>query len=249
VTAPVLPDVDLVAERLVQLRERIRAAGGDDGTVEVVAVTKGFPPPIVGVAMAAGLTTLGENYAQELLDKVDWVDKADKVDGADKADWAETAGSASGCGGARWQFIGALQRNKVRLLAPHVQRWQSVDRPALVDELARRAPHARLLVQVNTTGEPQKAGCGPGEVGALVERATAAGLVVEGLMTVGPTDPGVSPAAAFRRLRDLVDRYGLRWCSMGMSDDLEVAVGEGTNMIRVGRALFGPRARRANVGN
>ena len=242
---PAVPDGALVARRLAALRERIRSAGGDDRAIEVVGVTKGFPPPIVGAALAAGLTSLGENYAQELLAKI-------RLAGG--------SGSAAGCVGApdarrgipgevSWQFIGALQRNKVRLLAPYVQRWQSIDRPTLVDELARRAPGARLLLQVNTTGEPQKSGCAPDDVGPLLERATSAGLVVEGLMTVGPTDLEASPAAAFRLLRGLVDRHGLRWCSMGMSDDLEIAVREGTNMIRVGRALFGPRAQRANVGN
>ena len=238
-TGSVVPDAALVRQRLAMLRERIRAAGGDDEAIEVVGVTKGFPPGIVDAALDAGLSALGENYAQELLEKVGRQARC---------------GSAADVGRARhdpvrWQFIGALQRNKVRQLAPYVDRWQSIDRPELVDELARRAPHARLLVQVNTTGEPGKAGCAPADVGPLVERAMAADLVVEGLMTVGPTDPHASPVAPFRLLRDLVDRHGLRWCSMGMSDDLEVAVGEGTNMIRIGRALFGPRARRANVGN
>jgi uncharacterized pyridoxal phosphate-containing UPF0001 family protein len=243
----VVPDGALVARRLAELRDRVRAAGGEPDAIEVVGVTKGFPPPIVDVALEAGLTLLGENYAQELLDKVD-------QHGGEQAPGRPGCASTAGAGAARapevhWQFIGALQRNKVRLLAPYVQRWQSIDRPELVDELAKRAPSSRLLVQVNTTGEGQKSGCAPADVGALVERASVAGLVVEGLMTVGPTDPAVSPAAAFRLLRRFVDRYGLRWCSMGMSDDLEIAVREGTNMIRVGRALFGPRARRANVGN
>ena len=226
-----LPGAPLVGERLAAIRSRLAAAGGDPGAVAVVAVTKGFPPGIVAAATGAGLDELGENYAQELAAKVDWL---------------AAQGSAPA---VRWQFIGQLQRRKVRLLAPHVARWQSVDRVDLVDELARRAPGARLFVQVNTTSEPQKAGCAPQEAAPLVARAQEAGLEVEGLMAVGPTDPTVDPAPAFAGLRRLVDGLGLRHCSMGMTDDLEVAVREGSTMIRVGRALFGPRPPRRHVGN
>jgi uncharacterized pyridoxal phosphate-containing UPF0001 family protein len=78
----------------------------------------------------------------------------------------------------------------------------------------------------------------------LVERAAAAGLVVAGLMTVGPTDPAVDPAPGFAATRALLDRLGLAICSMGMTDDLEVAVRAGSTMVRIGRALFGPRELR-----
>jgi len=226
-----LPGAQLVGERLAAIRARLAAAGGDPAAVAVVAVTKGFPPEIVAAATGAGLDELGENYAQELTAKVDWL-------------VAQPAAPA-----VRWQFIGQLQRRKVRLLAPHVARWQSVDRAELVDELARRAPGARIFVQVNTTAEPQKAGCAPQEAASLVARAREAGLDVEGLMAVGPTDQTVDPAPAFGALRRLVDGLGLRHCSMGMTDDLEVAVREGSTMIRVGRALFGPRPPRGHVGN
>jgi pyridoxal phosphate enzyme (YggS family) len=234
-----LADVALVAERLASVQARIVDAGGSAGGVEIVAVTKGFPPEIIGVATGAGLQLLGENYAQELVAKATWAA-------------AEPGRAAVGDGAVRWQFIGQLQRNKVRQLAPHVHRWQSVDRPELVDEIARRAPAARLLVQVNTTGEPQKAGCEPGDAAGLVSRARDAGLRVEGLMTVGPTDAGAGSAAtgrAFRLLRRLVDDLDLDICSMGMTDDLEAAVAEGSTMVRVGRALFGPRPVRGRVGH
>ena len=115
----------------------------------------------------------------------------------------------------------------------------------MVDELARRAPGAAVLVQVDATGEGQKSGCPPAEAPALVERAQAAGLDVVGLMTVGPTDPGADPVPAFAATRALLDRLGLAVCSMGMTDDLEAAVREGSTMVRIGRALFGPRASRA----
>jgi uncharacterized pyridoxal phosphate-containing UPF0001 family protein len=241
-TALELPDATLVGDRLAAIRTRIADAGGDPTAIEVVAVTKGFPPVVVDAAVGAGLTALGENYAQQLLEKVAWL-QARAGSGHRHGCTREAASPVC------WQFIGAVQRNKVRQLAPHVARWQSVDRPQLVDELARRAPGARIFLQVNTTGEPQKSGCAPDAVGPLLERADAAGLVAEGLMTVGPTDPALPAGPPFALLRHLVDRHRLPWCSMGMTDDLEAAVREGTNMIRVGRALFGPRPRRGDVGN
>lgn len=229
--APSLPDSALVADRLTGLHRRMTAVGVDPARIEVVAVTKGFPPDVVRVATGAGLHLLGENYAQDLLSKVAWL--------RDQPSPPTVS----------WQFIGRLQRNKVRQLAPHVACFQSVDRPELVDELARRAPGCRLLIQVNTTGEAQKGGCDPDQAGGLVDRAMAAGLMVGGLMTVGPTDPANDPAPSFGLLRQLVDRFGLQTCSMGMTDDLEIALREGSTMIRVGRALFGPRPLRGDVGN
>jgi len=222
-----LPETDEVIGRLVAVRSRIAAAGGDPAGVTVVGVTKGQPPPVVPLALAAGLVDLGENYAQELLDKVRW--------------WHDTAPAGPA---PRWHAIGRLQRNKVRALAPYVSVWQALDRAELVDEVARRAAGARVLIQVNATGESGKGGCPPGETAALVARAAAAGLRVEGLMTVGPTDAGADPRPGFELVRGLVDRLGLEVCSMGMTDDLEAAVGCGSTMVRIGTALFGPRRAR-----
>ncbi|MCC6438678.1 MAG: YggS family pyridoxal phosphate-dependent enzyme [Acidimicrobiales bacterium] len=207
------------------IRARIEAAGGDPARVAVLAVTKGHPIELVDVALAAGLVDLGENYAQELL--------------------AKTAGHEA----VRWHFIGHLQRNKVRQLAPHVALWQSIDRVELIDELARRSPGAHLLIQVNATGEQDKNGCRPQDCPALVERALAAGLHVDGLMTVGPTDATADPSPGFDTVRTLVDRLGLVTCSMGMTDDLEAAVRHGSTMVRIGTALFGARAPRGSVGH
>jgi pyridoxal phosphate enzyme (YggS family) len=222
-----LPDLDEVVRRLAAVRARIAAAGVDPAAVTVVGVTKGKPPPVVALALAAGLVDLGENYAQELLDKVRWCEDG-RPDGPVP----------------RWHAIGRLQRNKVRALAPYVAVWQTLDRPELVDEVARRAPGARVLVQVNGTDEADKGGCAPGEVAALVDRAAGAGLRVEGLMTVGPTDPDRDPRIGFELVRGLVDRLGLTVCSMGMTDDLEAAVACGSTMVRIGTALFGPRQAR-----
>jgi hypothetical protein len=123
--------------------------------------------------------------------------------------------------------------------------WASLDRSALVDEVAKRAPGARVLIQVDTTGDPDKGGCAVVDVAELVDRARDAGLVVDGLMTVGPTgEPAESARMGFRQVRNLVEEFGLEVCSMGMSGDLAVAVQEGSTEVRIGTALFGPRPPR-----
>lgn len=163
---------------------------------------------------------IGENYAQELLGK-----RSVAVDA-----------------GVAIHFVGRLQTNKVRLVADAVSVWETIDRGALVDEIARRAPGATVLIQVDPTDAPGKGGCPPDEVPALLARARSADLVVDGLMTVGPTSGGPEAArAGFRIVRRLADELGLSTCSMGMTDDLEVAIEEGSTRVRVGTALFGPR--------
>lgn len=215
-------DAALVAERLRAVRERLAALAGDR-PIDVVAVTKGFGPDAIAAAAAAGCSAVGENYAQELLTKREAI-----VDH-----------------GVELYFIGQLQTNKVRSLVGLVTVWATVDRPKLVAELARRTPGARVLVQVDATGEPGKGGCPVAEVPDLVAGARAAGLAVEGLLSVGPT--GSEPAAtraSFATTRRLVDDLGLTTCSMGMSGDLELAVAAGTTQVRLGTALFGDRPRR-----
>ena len=146
-----------------------------------------------------------------------------------------------GAGRPEVHFIGHLQSNKVRLLAPVVDVWETVDRPTLARSIARAAPGSRVFVQVNTSGESQKSGCGPEETGALVADCRDEGLVVEGLMTIGPLAEPAAARPGFRLLRELADELGLVGCSMGMSADLEIAVEEGATHVRIGSALFGPR--------
>lgn len=212
-------------QRLAAVRARIAAAGGTG--VGIVAVTKGFGPEAVEQAIGTGVVGVGENYAQELLRKAGALgERASAIE---------------------WHFIGRLQTNKIRKLAPIVGTWQSVDRPEVVDELARRAPGARVLVQVNCSGEPQKGGVPWGGVVGLVDRAREAGLDVRGLMGVGPDGPPEGARPGFRRLVELAAELGLPERSIGMSHDLEVAVGEGATMVRIGRDLFGPRPARPPV--
>jgi hypothetical protein len=149
----------------------------------------------VRAAVAAGCEGIGENKAQELVAKLRGVDPLPPV-----------------------HFIGRLQTNKVRSLAPVVAVYESVDRIAIAEELAKRAPGATVLVQVNATGERDKGGAPPGDAPALVDLCAGLGLHVGGLMTVGPTIGGAEASRpAFRAVRQLCDELGLEVCSMGMS--------------------------------
>lgn len=218
-----------LADRVRELDDRIAAAGGDPARVRVVAVTKGFDAGVATDAVAAGLVDLGESYVQEL------AAKASQVPGE------------KGLPAPRWHFVGRLQRNKVRMAARYVSIWHSVDRIELGREIARRAPGATVLAQVNFTGESTKGGCSPPSAPALVSELGDLGLNVVGLMTVGPLGPPEAARPAFSELRRLAGRLGLAELSMGMSNDLEVAVQEGATMVRVGTALFGPRPGSSEV--
>ena len=212
-------DANEVADRVAHVRSVISEAGGT--AVSLVAVTKSFGIDALRSASSAGCDAVGENYAQELLEKI-------------------TVGLPS----IDVHFIGALQSNKVRLLSEHIALWQSVDRDSVVDELGRRAPGASILIQVDTTQEPSKGGVPPDQLDALRVRAESRGLVVRGLMTIGPTDGTQQECEkSFGMLRQLVNEQGLSVCSMGMSADYPIAVACGSTMVRVGSGLFGDRTR------
>jgi pyridoxal phosphate enzyme (YggS family) len=215
-------DFDAIRARVAAVRARIdaaaRRAGRDPVTVRLVAATKTQPVAAVRAVVTAGVVDVGENRAQELVAKAPALADTDVV----------------------WHFIGRLQRNKLNQLAPWVRWWQSVDRPELVDALGRRAPGARLLIEVNVAGEAQKGGCAPADTPALVERARTGGLEPVGLMTLAPATG--DPRPVFAALRDLGGRVGLAELSMGMTGDFEAAIAEGATIVRVGTALFGPRS-------
>jgi PLP dependent protein len=215
--------------RVAAVRDRIAGAGGDPRAVRLVAVTKGFDAAVVREALAAGLEDIGESYVQDLVGK------------------ARELGEGTRDRDLRWHFVGRLQRNKVRKAAPHVWLWHSVDRLALGAEIARWAPGAAVLAQVNASGEASKAGCEPSVTPGLIDGLVDLGLDVRGLMTIAPAGPAEGARPSFRTLRELAERLALAELSMGMSDDLEVAVQEGATMVRVGRDLFGPRPDQAGV--
>jgi uncharacterized pyridoxal phosphate-containing UPF0001 family protein len=211
------------AERLAAVADRIASAALDPGSVRLVAVTKGFGAYAALDALAGGVIDLGENYAGELLAKA-----------------AEVA-AASAPDQPVWHYLGAVQRNKVPRLAPVVSCWQAVSRPEEGRAIARRHPGAVVLVQVDIAGLPGRGGCPPDRVDEVVAALRDEDLDVRGLMTVGVPGPPESSRQGFALVSSIADRLGLSERSMGMSDDLEVAVAEGSTMVRIGRALFGER--------
>jgi pyridoxal phosphate enzyme (YggS family) len=234
---------EAIAERLAALRDRIaaaaRRAGREPGAVTLVGVSKRQPAEAVVAAVRAGLRHLGENYVQEA---------------AAKQQEVHAALEASGDKPPTWHFIGKMQRNKAQPLVRLFDVLESLDREALGTELERRAGDAdrrlRVLLQVNTSGEPQKGGVDPDQLAALLEASRAwSHLEVAGLMTIpAPGDDPEGTRPSFARLRQLRDALrdapgggALRELSMGMSADYEVAIEEGATIVRVGTALFGPR--------
>jgi pyridoxal phosphate enzyme (YggS family) len=221
--------------RLEEVRSRIaaaeRRAGRAPGTVTLVGVVKTVPSEVVRQAIALGLADLGENRVQE-------------ADGH-----VERLGRAA----ARWHMIGHLQRNKAARAVALFDRVHGVDDLELARTLSRRAEEAGrrlpVLVEVNVSGEASKFGVAPEALEPLLEAvAVLPGLALDGLMTVGaPVERPGDARPGFARLRELRDgaraRLGLRLpqLSMGMSGDFEVAVEEGSTLVRVGSAIFGAR--------
>jgi pyridoxal phosphate enzyme (YggS family) len=206
-----------IAERLAEVRNRLPAA------VTLVAVSKLQPIEAIREAYAAGQRHFGESYAQE------WRAKADAL--ADLPDLI-------------WHFVGGLQSNKVKYLAPRAAWIHTLDRDELARELGKRyaaaGARARVLIEVNLGGEAQKSGIGPAGVEPLLALARGLpGLEVVGLMCIPP--PQDDPRTHFARLRAMRDQLGLRELSMGMSADWPVAVEEGATLVRLGTALFQSR--------
>jgi hypothetical protein len=220
-------DNELSREQLLDragtLRERVSALGGD--RVEIVAVTKGFGPWALRLAVECGFQSVGENYAQELKSK--WSDLNE--------DQREAVNV---------HFIGGMQTNKVRKVAGIVNVWQTVDRSSLVQELSKRCPGSSIMVQVNLAQNESQGGCHITEASQLISLATSAGLEVTGLMAIGPQGDTASIRAAYQDLVLLADDQGLHHRSIGMSNDLEIAIESGSTMVRIGTALFGDRPTR-----
>ena len=222
------PNLEELAERVSAIRARILNAGGKN--VKLIAVTKTFDATAMTSAFTTGCDAVGENYAQELIAKFEQVPENQRLP---------------------VHFIGRLQSNKIKSLTNCVDVWQSVDRLSLIDEIAKRclplipstqASPPQIMLQVNSTNEPDKGGCEPGDVEALCTKALSLGLHVAGLMTVGPTvSDATATRNAFRLLSKIAKDLGLKELSMGMTGDLEIAVEEGSTAVRIGSGLFGAR--------
>lgn len=217
-----------IAPRLAAVRMRIKQvcerADRAPSEVTLIGVSKTHRAEAIAAAVRAGLLDIGENRLQEAAPKIDAVHE--------------------GALRPRWHFIGHLQRNKARAALDLFDIIHTVDSERLaqmIDEHA--ATPVQVLLEVNVAGEPSKFGVSPTDVPALVERIRRlTNIDLIGLMTVAPQvrDPE-DARPVFRALRELRDGTGLRELSMGMTDDFEVAIEEGSTFVRVGRAIFGAR--------
>ena len=231
-----------IARRLQEVRERIAAAARRSGRrpedITLVAVTKNVPPEGIMAAFLAGQRDFGENRVQEARDKLRILDPE----------------VVSAC---RWHLIGHLQRNKVNMALPLFSVIHSWDRLPLVQQISQRAQERGRVVegfvQVNIGREPSKHGIDPDELLPFLRACLRLpGLHVRGLMCIPPpADDPEQSRPYFRRMRELLEEaleagipgFQGRELSMGMTDDFEVAIEEGATIVRVGRALFGPRPR------
>jgi len=223
-----------IAERLTQVRLRIAqaamAAGRDPASIRLLAVSKTRPVTDLEAALAAGQTTFGESYLQDALPKIAAIGER-----------------------AEWHFIGPIQSNKTRQIAGHFAWVHSVDRLKIAQRLSeqrpRQLPPLNVCLQVNTSGESTKGGVSPEETETLATAvATLPHLRLRGLMTIPAHTQDVrqqhQPFALLRRLQEQLNANGfeLDTLSMGMSNDLEAAIAEGANLVRIGTAIFGPRS-------
>ena len=228
-----------ISDRLGRVQQRIaaaaRAAGRDPATVSLLAVSKTWGLDAVREAAAAGQRAFGENYVQEGVGKVE----------------------ALRAMGLEWHFIGPLQSNKTRPVANAFDWVHSIDRLKIAERLAeQRAAHLaplKVCIQVNVSAEDSKSGVAPEQLGALAHAVAALPrLQLRGLMCIPePSADAAVLRARFAVLRELqaglvADGLVLDTLSMGMSQDIELAVAEGATIVRVGSAIFGERGRQAS---
>jgi PLP dependent protein len=217
-------NLDRVEARIVNAAAR---AGRKREDILLLAVTKKFPPAVIREAYELGLRNFGENYVQEFEGKLP---------------------ELKACAGARYHLIGHLQSNKSKKAAEIFQVIQTIDTAKLArrlnDELTAPAS-LDVMIEVKLSAEEAKAGASPDDLRNLIEEVGAyPRLRLLGLMTMPPwSDDAELSRTYFTRLRALAEAHRLRQLSMGMSHDLEVAIQEGATIVRVGTALFGPRAK------
>ena len=216
-----------LSETLERAANAAVRAGRPPDDVVVVAVGKTFPAETLMAVYEAGHRDFGENRAQELTVKADLMP-----------------------GDIRWHFVGPLQRNKVRLVRPAASLLHSMDRPVLGQAwLKGPGIPPPVLIEINVGEEPQKAGVAPNQASAFIGELADLGLDIRGLMAIPPRVEKPDDARPyFRRMVELrealqSDFPQIQELSMGMTEDFEVAIEEGATLVRVGRAIFGPRNR------
>ena len=219
-----------IKDRLTAVQERIEAAASrahrKASDIRLIAVTKVFPATAIRDAYELGLRDFGENYVQEFEGKAPQI--------ADLRD-------------ARIHLIGHLQSNKSRRASELFQVIQSVDSAKLARRLGESERDLDVMIEVKLSDEAAKSGAGPSDIPAIAEACRAsAKLRLRGLMTVPPWSENAEESRPyFARLREMASQHGLLELSMGMSNDMEVAIEEGATCVRVGTALFGRRKKNA----
>jgi hypothetical protein len=221
----------VIRDKLLRVRERIEQAAGRAGRasdeIALVAVTKTVGVSQIEEAIKARVTDIGENYVQDSLEKFNRVGRR-----------------------VRWHMIGHMQTNKARQAVGVFDLIQSVDSLRLAEEIGKRSvaidKTSDVLIEVNISSEESKFGAGPAETLDLAAQVSGVtGVRLLGLMGIAPfTDDEGAIRKSFRRLKGLWDGLPAeqrRWLSMGMTSDFEVAIEEGSNMVRIGTAIFGPR--------
>ncbi|RKX96354.1 MAG: YggS family pyridoxal phosphate-dependent enzyme [Spirochaetes bacterium] len=221
----------IIADNLKRVQETIEetlSKTGRKDSVTLIAVTKTVDPEGINEAIEAGIKIIGENRVQEARDKFDKIKK-----------------------GVTWHLIGHLQRNKVKHALPIFSMIQSIDKVETVREIERRAQKlVDILIEINSSGEESKYGVNPDQVFKLVDEILEYKMInIKGLMTVGPLttdEKEIRKAFSLTRKKfdEMKDRYkelDITYLSMGMSGDYPIAIEEGSNMVRVGTAIFGPR--------
>jgi pyridoxal phosphate enzyme (YggS family) len=231
----ITPNLQAVRDRIARAA---RAAGRRVDDIALVAVSKTFPASMIEEAHAAGQRLFGENQAQEGVKKVTQLAHLD----------------------LEWHFIGPVQSNKTRAIAEHFQWVHGIEREKVAQRLDAARPSGlpplNVCIQVNVSGEASKSGVPPGGEAALAAAIAALPrLRLRGLMAIPEPSPDVErQRRQFAALREMKDRFAARGVvldtlSMGMSDDLEAAILEGSTMVRVGTAIFGRRQRRLETGD
>jgi len=226
----------MIKENLDIIREKINRAAEASGRrgedIILLAATKTVDADRINEAVSLGVTHIGENRVQELTDKYDKVTDD-----------------------ATWHFIGHLQTNKVKYIIDKAQLIHSVESERLLDEIDRCAEKkgicARVLIEINQAGEESKFGIEPDEIWQILDNnENRKHVKIEGLMTIGPNTPDEAEVTrVFRELNKLFLDIGqkkynnssMKYLSMGMSGDYELAIREGSNVVRIGSAIFGRR--------
>jgi hypothetical protein len=254
---PIRTGLETVRARVAAAAE---AAGRDPEDVRLIAVSKTFPPQAIHAAAICGQRAFGENYAQEAVEKIaalgSWLGEARSEPVAQGVP-SDTGSQVVPLDQRQrldleWHFIGPIQSNKTKLLAEHFHWVQSVDRARvaqrLSDQRPLQLPPLQVCIQVNVSREASKSGVDPSDLFELARQvAVLPRLQLRGLMTVPEPNADADVVRhQFRLLRelrnDLAARgFALDTLSMGMSDDLDLAIAEGATMVRVGRAIFGDR--------